>query len=239
MDGPDEPGSMEAGAALAAYLRTATVLDVRPLPGGGGHARKRVVIFEGGVGAVAKYGDDVSGSKAPAMIRAEAAAYALAVELGWQDLVPTTVLRTLDDPDDLDAEVEASVQVLLPLFKTSLEGGLMAASCEETDRLRAAAFDVLCANTDRNNGNWGKIDGVGGPRLIDHGHAFEVHGGPPGGDFVQSTTGATLPEAVCDDLQAFVEQEWTSELPGLVGGKAPGVFARARLLIANRRLSAP
>lgn len=235
-----EPIELSSAAALAHYLRTAAVLEVLPLPGGGGHGRKRAVYFQGGVGAAAKYGDHTSGSTAQSMIHAEAAASVLASELEWSDLVPTTVLRRLSDPDDAALEVEASVQVLLPRFQTATEGGFDAGSCEPADQLRCAAFDILCLNSDRNNGNWGKFVNGTQPLLIDHGHAFGTHSTQVAGDFFAAANGHALPDDVRQTLEDFLQLETNSDLfKVLEHEKARGVFERARTMVQTGALTAP
>jgi hypothetical protein len=235
-----ETSELSGTAALAQYLRTATVLEVLPLPGGGGHGRKRAVYFEGGVGAAAKYGDNASGSTAEAMIRNEVAAWTLADELGWPGLVPTTVLRQLPDPDDSALEVDASVQVLLSRFQTSIVGGFDANFCDETDRLRCAIFDLLCLNSDRNNSNWGRIEDSTKPRLIDHGHAFGTHSSAAAGDFLEAAKGAVVPGEIKNDLQDFIAREANSDLFDILGADlAKGVFERARTLVESGHVTAP
>jgi hypothetical protein len=235
-----EPPGLTGTAALAEYMRSANVVEVLSLAGGGGHGRKRAVILEGGVGVVAKYSDRTGGSQAEQMVRAEAAAWRLADELGWPHFVPTTVLRQLKDPDDPLIQVDASVQVLLPRFRTSLDGGFTANSCEVADRFRCAVFDVLCLNTDRNSGNWGKIEGRSAPTLIDHGHAFETFGGTAAGDFLQVASGQAVSDEISEDLERFILSEANSELAQLLGDERAGrVFERARQLVQSRTVTAP
>ncbi len=237
---PEEEPAESGIPPLTEYLGCARPLDVVPLGGGGGHARKRTVILEGGVAVAAKYDDPTPGGQAGAQIRAEAAAWTLARELGWHHLVALTVLRNLEDPDDPSGVVEASVQVLHPRFKTSIEGGFAVSMCADDDRLRCAAFDVLASNTDRNNGNWGMVADVACPRLIDHGHAFETFAGPPGGDFVMASVGHSLPDDILAELKEFIAHESNSDLSVLLGAQKAGrVFARARTLVGTATVPAP
>jgi hypothetical protein len=69
----------------------------------------------------------------------------LAREIGWTDLVATTVSRSTDVFPDTDHEVTTSVQVLWPGFELDAQIGQF----EEDDVWRAAVFDVLVFHTDR------------------------------------------------------------------------------------------
>lgn len=228
--------------ALADYLRTAKVLEVLPLTGGGGHGRKRTVIFEGGVAAVAKYGDPASIDAGPSLqVRAEVSAWTLASELGWTDLVPATVLRSLPDIDDPSLEVEASIQVLAARFETSLEGNFTAADIDPEAMRRCAVFDVLAANTDRSNANWGRILGSGRPVLIDHGHAFEATGGAvEGGDFITQALGDDLDDAIVASVEEFAANGSNSGLTALIGSeKASRLFERASAIVQAAAVHVP
>src|SRR5436190_21707780 len=142
---------MGAETELERYLQSAPILHVGQFERGGAHPDKRLVVLEGGVGVLAKPARE---GPAERMVRCEAAAWALARELGWPSLVATTVLRAIEIAEGEDA-LEASLQVLWPAFETAAERGATAATCSEEERWRVAAFDALSRNIDRNIHNWG------------------------------------------------------------------------------------
>jgi hypothetical protein len=197
---------------LEEYLREAAVLHVRPLEGGGGHSDKAALILEGAVGVVAKRAD---GEPMQVQARREVAAWVLAVELGMSHLVPATVLRWVPVGDDIAGEqVEASVQVLWPRFSPALVGSVQATDCDESISWSIAVFDLLIANTDRNGGNWGTIEGRPRAVFIDHGHAFAA--ADSNSPFVERHRNADLPTALCDRVKRFHAAASTSRLKDFV-----------------------
>lgn len=158
-------------AHLEDYIRTARVLQTTQLPGGGGHQNKQLLILEGGLGVAAKLAepDPIASQR----VRAEVAAWTLAQDLGWTDLVPTTAIRAVRSSFSGN-DVAASVQIMWPRLTVAAENKppLTVNDCPESDIWRVALFDALCANTDRNDTNWGIVSDLKRPKLIDHGHAF-------------------------------------------------------------------
>jgi hypothetical protein len=97
-------------AALDEYLRSAPPLHSLTVPpGGGGHAAKVGIALEGGGAVLAKL--DSGAPYEGEMIRREAAAWVVACAMGWPDLMPATVLRSVDWQG---RHYEASVQMLWP-----------------------------------------------------------------------------------------------------------------------------
>src|SRR4051794_26352783 len=111
---------MEESSDLEEYLRDAAIdfVGVFETAHGGGHPDKELVLFRGGIGALAKLVHD---SQTEAMARSEVAAYVLAHELGWDDLVPVTVYRDVPTPE---GAADASVQILWPAFRAAVELGI-------------------------------------------------------------------------------------------------------------------
>lgn len=152
--------------ALEDHLREAPIDVTATFEGGGGHPGKQLVVVRGGIGALAKLAHQPNEKT---MIRAEGAAYLLARELGWDDLVPVTVVREVRA---LSGEsVEASVQILWPRFEVAAVANTDPLSLPDDDIWRIALFDALIRNGDRHGGNWGMVAGAR-PGLIDHGHSL-------------------------------------------------------------------
>jgi hypothetical protein len=222
--------------ALEQYLREAMML--RAWVGiegqGGGHPNKWRLELDGGVYVVAKLGDDDNTAR---MVRAEAAAWALARVLGWEDLVAATVVRDVDLPDV--GRIPASLQVIWPAFEwlTSLE------SFERDDVVRAAAFDVLIRMSDRGNNNWLGAGPRGEPKalkLIDHGHAF-VGEGSTGSSFVEHVkVGAPLADDQVMALAGATRDRIAEALEALVGPPVvDDLAARAQAIAQARALILP
>jgi hypothetical protein len=167
---------------LEEHLQSAAILQSAAFPLGGAHPEKRLLVLEGNVAALAKPGH--ASAEAPMMCRCEAAAWVLARELGWPELVPITAFREVP-VSDTGETAEASVQILLPLFRPAAEAGANPASCDQEDSHRAAIFDAIAANTDRNDGNWGLIAEIPRVKLLDHGYAIaEWPGRVPASPFI-------------------------------------------------------
>jgi len=195
MEGPDD---------LEEYLRTARILDVSAPPGSGAHPSYRVTL-EGGVSTLAK-----PAHKAPeegaAMVRYEVAGWAVARDMGWGDLVATTVLRSTDQFPEVEEDVETSLQVLWPQF--TFMGDMAALS--DDDVWRAAVLDVLSLHSDRGGNNWGTVPHFGAPRLklIDHGYAFRAWPNRPfASAFADARKDQEIPEEHTESLSAFLDTE--------------------------------
>lgn len=79
-------------SALEEYLRTAEIdlYGTFAATAGGGHPSKEFVLVRGGIGALAKLATTDDEAR---QCKSEVGAYVLAHLLGWDDLVPATVLR--------------------------------------------------------------------------------------------------------------------------------------------------
>ncbi|MFI4992108.1 MAG: hypothetical protein ACHQCH_00635 [Solirubrobacterales bacterium] len=219
---------------LERYLKEAPVLHVRPLEGGGGHSNKATLILQGGVGVAAKRAAD---EQMKIQARREVAAWVLATELAMPHLVPATVLRQVPAGDDPSGDqVESSVQILWPRFKTALEGPTPASDCDDDTSWPIAVFDLLAANTDRNDGNWGTIEGLPRVALIDHGHAFAGTGSSS--PFVARHMGTVLPANLREQVVRFHSGSGTSRLTEYLDAEAcKGVFERAAKLAQEGTLT--
>lgn len=215
---------MEAVPDLEDYLRTARIVHAGPLPLGGGHQQKQLVVLDGGLGVVAKLAEGAA--TAPAQVRAEVAAWVLVRELRWSDLVPTTTLRAVRSIHTGN-DVAASVQVVWPFFRTAIERTATVHDCLDDDRWRVAIVDALAWNTDRNESNWGFIQDLPHAKLIDNGNAFDpaqVVSSP----FVADKNGDAIPADHRERLQEFVRASRDSQLREILdGGVVENVMQRA------------
>lgn len=227
---------MEAVPDLENYLRTAPIAHTAELRrGGGGHQYKQLVVLDGGLGVVAKLAEPAGEESPQKMVRAEVAGWVLAHELDWRGLVPTTVLRTV--PSIFTGAVaEASVQVVWPLFEMALERTATVADCPEDASWQIALFDALAANADRNDSNWGFVKDLPDPKLIDHGHAFEAHGGGTS-PFVDRWRGQEIPPEHLDHVERFLARSGDSRLREFLDHDVVDrIIDRARLLVESKRL---
>lgn len=225
-------------ADLEDYLRTARVLHTAPLGGGGGHQHKQLLVLDGGLGVVAKLAEGPSPeirSTAAKQVRGEVAAWFLAHELGWDDLVPVTMLGVVESRFTGE-HVAASLQVAWPRFKLAAELALQPSSCSEYDRWRVAIFDALAGNTDRNNTNWGFIQDLDCAKLIDHGNGFGPD--PTTSQFAFDLNGQAIPNQYKTYIASFVAQEKGSRLPTVLPEEtALALFARAQSFVQTGTLS--
>jgi len=154
---------------LERYLHAAPMLHASTNAAGGAHP-SYLAILEGGTGVLVKPADAVDGGEV--MAKREAAAWVLARELGWPELVSTTVLREINSFVSEDV-VFASVQVLWP----NNQPGTPLDDLPDEDVARAALFDGLVFQSDRHPNNWLGVPKDGGRqhlKLIDHGYAFDT-----------------------------------------------------------------
>ncbi len=201
---------------LEDYISTAPVIHAARINRGGGHQDKQLVVLDGGVGVVAKLAEGANAT-AHLQIRAERAAWLLAQELGWRDLVPLTAFRVVQSIFT-ENYVSSSVQVAWPLFKIAAESpapGVArreARDCPDEEIWRIAIFDVLALNTDRNGTNWGFIEGMSDrPKLIDHGHAFEA--AQSGSfEFIDLRRGGIVPAEHRERVEGLLERRTTTPL---------------------------
>jgi hypothetical protein len=158
------------------YLSEASVIQVATHSlGGGGHPSSFLAVLEGGVGLLAK---PATSEESELMTRREVAAWRLALDLGWTDLVSTTVLREVLSPFT-EESAQASAQVLWPASDVGV-GVNPDEELPEEDVWRAAVFDALIRASDRHEWNWLLLprDAGAGQRrlkLVDHGHAFDLN----------------------------------------------------------------
>ncbi len=216
---------MEEASSLERYLRDADI-DVFghfEATAGGGHPNKQLVVVRGGMGALAKLARSEQETR---QCRSEVGTYVLARALGWDDLVPLTVLR---DVPSADGVVKASVQVLWPAFITAQELGLSEASVTETDATRAAILDALLLNSDRNAGNWGLVLRKK-LALIDHGHTA-LSGLPGWSGFAAQRRGQTISDEQRGRLEALVDDGRCRLVAGIETECAAGLIDRATRML--------
>ncbi len=173
---PEERPVRERGE-LKSYLQTAKISKHKSL--GGGINVTDIITLEDGTKGVLKpaYGEDEEAVKVvggPLYIR-EIAASDVAEVLKFDDLVPATINRQIEDRN-------GSLQAFVPDADKAmgiLEFGKTYPQQEKWDKLydgtedhaRAASFDYLIGNLDRHDGNW-LVDKKGKLVLIDHGTSF-------------------------------------------------------------------
>ena len=219
---------------LEQYLTEAPVEHIRPLDGGGGHPRKMTLILRGGVGVVAKVGDS---DQMMRQARREVAAWVLAIELGLPHLVPATVLRRIPSSREAPADtLEGSAQILWPRFRLALVEGITPESCTTEVSWPIAIFDLLIANTDRKEDNWGTIDGLPRAVLIDHGHAFEA---PDSHSmFVDLHREEPVPQTLLGQIKVFEANRDNSRLSGFLDEEeCAAVFNRAATILKSETLT--
>lgn len=162
--------------------------------------------------------------------RREAAAWLLARQLGWEDLVATTVLRVIPSPDTGN-DTEASLQVLWPDVTPDADAN----SFIDEDIWRAAVLDCLIAHEDRGGHNWLAVPGSSAtPRLklVDHGFAFPHEVKPPNSTFYTLRLGLEIPEFATDGLERVMASSADSLRSLLPDEAVDAVVARAETLLA-------
>lgn len=213
-------------------------MHVAPLSGGGGHQHKQLHVLEGGLGAVAKLAegpDPAVHATAAQQVTGEVAAWLLACELNWDDLVPITTLGVAESRFT-GRHVAASLQVVWPRFKIAAELARQPAGCELADQWRVAIFDALAGNTDRNNTNWGFIEDLPRPKLIDNGNAFGA--ATTTSEFATNLRGQQIPEGPRRQLEAFLRGSERSRLRELLPDPTTvAIFGRAESLFQNGTLA--
>ena len=169
-------------------------------------------------------------------IRRERAAFVLARLLGWDDLVPLTVLRRLTWMQDRLAAVS--------IFELRAIEGVPLECFAEEDLTRAAVFDFLIRQLDRGAHNWLGVLSADRPatgislRLIDHQHAFTEVSPWPMTVFVQSQAEWPIDNDCADRLRRAARCAYGSELTSLIGFSAVVALAnRANRLADERHLS--
>jgi hypothetical protein len=223
---------MAAIADLEAYLRSAEVESVLAWPLRGAHPSYLLVLI-GGIGALGKPEDE-----APAVgsSRREAAAWTLARDLGWPDLVATTVLRKLPSQKG-SGETEWSLQVIWPVN----ERGPSLDKFNEHDLARAAVFDALTVHGDRHNGNYLAVPptataGVQSRlKLVDHGSAFTAN--DTASPFYQTRKGQQVPAHCLKAVEGCLAK-YPGELKSLLQqGELDALLARLNLLRDTKKVA--
>lgn len=148
-------------------LRTAAVVDSKPL--GGGVNKTDIITLADGSKAIFKTASGEDTEHRPSNVKGgyhvrEAAASDVADLLGMHDMVPPTVVRTVNGE-------KGSAQAFVSGAKVASEVPFEKMFNGSKDLARAAAFDYLIGSQDRHSGNW-LIDGKGKMTLIDNGLAF-------------------------------------------------------------------
>jgi hypothetical protein len=211
---------------LERYLLQATILDVAHFALHGAHRSHRLIL-EGGVAVLAKPEDTIA--LGPIVPRREVAAWKLARELGWPDLLGATVLRIIPSVDTGD-DVEASLQVLWPDCVPDAD----VASFPDEDVWRAAVLDALIGHEDRNGHNWLAVPAAT-PRLklVDHGYAFPDALGEPSSTFYAAKKGQDLPNEVVEALTRLVTDGTLEVLRDdlLPDAAVDAVLSRAQVLV--------
>lgn len=233
---PDVHPREQALFYLDEHLRHATVLHgAKPDNiGGGGHPDKYILTLEGGVRALAKLGRDPQQHEDA---RREVAAVVVARTLGWGDLVPATVLRTVHPGGG--SSVEAAVMVW---WQDIAEDGMGPFSGDQTER--AAAFDALIGHQDRGGHNWLQSPSSGGSLrlvLIDHGYSMgRQHLWTVNSFWAQQFNGQKMSDAVRDALRRFADRPKHRTLTELVGEEVVSTLVtRARRLADDGHVHDP
>jgi hypothetical protein len=181
---------------LEVYLATATILDISEWQLRSSR-RSYQLVLEGGVDCLAKTANEPPGS--PEECNHEVAAWIVARDLHWPDLVATTVLREM--PSQIGGGMtQASVQVVWPRNDRGPDLG----SFEEWETWRAAIFDGLVAHGDRNNTNYLGVPAASPGlrsrlKLIDHGIGFGA--GQTGSPFFGPKQGQPIPPEHLESLK--------------------------------------
>jgi len=173
----------------------------------------------------------------PAVRSERGSAWEVSRLLGWADMVSVTVLRQI--PSFQEArETSASVQVLWPDNQPDIDRDF-----SDMDVWRAAVFDALICQTDRNGHNWLAVpsrDPAPGLKLVDHAYAFAPDATEPSSSFFEARRGWPLPSHVTDALRDLLDHLPTSPVAGLLPPEAvDGLADRARRLLDNGRLQLP
>jgi hypothetical protein len=209
---------------LERVLHDAPILATAAFGRHGAH-RSYLVVLSGGIGVLGKPADTIGDGDV--IVGREAAAWTIAREFGWGDLLGCTIRRTIDSPDS-GQPVAASLQVLWPDVRPDADIGLFG----EDDTWRAAAFDAVISHEDRMNHNWLLVpDSGAGPsmlKLVDHGYGFGPGLKPPSSSFYEKHRGSPIPEPIRAGLERIAHPRQARDLEDLLSGEAlEGVKERA------------
>ena len=220
---------------LELYLQRAAILDASASTLGGAHGGKVRILLEGGVSALAK--PEVGIQDGDQLVIREVAAWALARELGWADLVACTVLREV--PLVGGGTGRASVQLLWP---DNAQPDFDINVYSEDDVWRAGIFDAVIAHCDRGH-NWlGLPDESGAYRLklVDHGYAFDFPGRSFESAFYDKHQGEAIPDTYRARLRRCAHLRQEDHLRELFAADQTPLdlaLARAASLEANGTLT--
>jgi hypothetical protein len=218
------------------YLKTASILGTYVWPHRSSYP-SYLLVLEGGVGVIAKPEDEHQ--EGPIICRREAAAWVVAREMGWGDLVSTTVLRRLISNVGL-AQTIASLQVAWPMAGTADASAFSAEDC-----WRAAVFDAVVRNDDRGGpSNWLAIPRVdlgvtNEPmlKLPDHGYAFRPGVEAPNSVFFTDRAGQQIPDGPMEALRRLAGRLGASEIGDLLPmDMVEGVLERVERLVTGQVL---
>src|SRR5207245_2526325 len=100
--------------------------------------------------------------------------------------------------------------------------------CPDGDVWRVAIFDVVCANTDRNDTNWGFVQDMTQPKLIDHGLAFDANQASTS-PFAAARRGQAIPDEHVPRLERLIGRHRETPLRDVLEAPAvDAVVSRAR-----------
>ena len=184
---------------LEEYLLKAPIESVLAWPLKGAHP-SYLLILRGAVGVIAKPVDESPGG--PELPRREVAAWVLARDIGWQDLIATTVLRDIPSARNAGQQTEASLQVIWPVN----ERGADLTQVPDDDVWRAGILDAIIVHGDRHNANYLSVPPASSavrPRLklVDHGYAFTA--GDTASPFYLAKRGQRIPASMMEALSKW------------------------------------
>lgn len=225
--------------ALERYLESGALIGSWTFANPGQH-RSYVLVLEGGVGTLAKPEDAPGLPEATAMVRREVAAWRMARDLGWTDLVPAAGLRLITSPIS-GRDVYASLHVLVPNSRPDVDPGF-----PDGDIWRAAIFDAVIGQTDRSGHNWLAIpDPAGGAAvpsrllLVDHGNTLRPGVYSPSSTFYTRKAGQPVPAEHLDALEELMNLAPASLTALLPADELNGVKERTLTLLNKRVLQLP
>jgi len=118
----------------------------------------------------------------------------------------------------------------------ALEESITPGACSADVSWPIAILDLLMANTDRKEDNWGTIDGLPRAVLIDHGHAFEA--ADSHSLFVDLHREEAVPPDWLAKIASFAAQKGVSRLRKLLdGNEYEAVFGRAEAILKHKTLT--
>jgi hypothetical protein len=219
-------------AELEVYLKQADVESVSAWPLRGSHPSYLVVLV-GGIGTLGKPEDE---APAPGSSRREVAAWILARDLGWPDLVAASVFRKLPSQKVPGTETDWSLQIVWPANERGPSLDKFAAS----DVIRAAIFDALVVHGDRHGGNYLAVPPLSSgvqPRLklVDHGSAFTA--AETASPFYQAHKGLDMPDSCLKAIEGCLST-YPADLKSLLEqGELDGLHARLTKLRDTKKVA--